>query len=412
LNKQGVLLTGLFLFPLLAGTAFAAGDGQSHHDLARLLKPLTTAPPPIHTEPALDKGEIRALFYGGLPYEGRPTRVFAYFGIPAGADAEHKVPGMVLVHGGGGTAYHEWVRIWNERGYAAIAMDLEGHAPVTNTPWAGPARLGIFQDANLPLTNQWTYHAVADVMLAHSLLAAQPGVNAKKIGVTGISWGGVLAGIVAGVDARFKFAAPVYGCGFLYDSGSFFGGPFRDANAADFAARRKWDPANYFPATAMPMLWVNGDQDPYFSVDITSRSHQAVKGRSFLSIHPAMPHAHPPGWAVNSVPEVYAFADRMLKRGEALPRITRQPSGTNVLVKYASPRPITNAAVWFVTGPLAYQGPDRRIPTFTWQRLDAAVNSKSRTLTVTLPAEAKAYYVNITDSRGLTASANLTCVGK
>ena len=233
-------------------------------------------------------------------------------------------------------------------------------------------------------------------------------MDAKKIGVTGISWGGVLSSLVAGVDARFKFAAPVYGCGFLYDSGGFFGKSLREANAAEFAERRKWDPANYFSATKMPMLWVNGDSDPHFSVDITSRSHEAVKRRSLLIIHPAMPHSHPPGWEVRSVPEIYAFADRMLKSGVALPTITQQPFGTNAVVKYTSPRPITNAAVWFVNEPLTYQGTNRMTPLFTWKHLDAAVNSKTRTVTARVPTEATAYYVNLTDDRGFTVSANLT----
>jgi hypothetical protein len=36
---------------------------------------------------------------------------------------------MVLIHGGGGTAFADWVRLWTGRGYAAIAMDLCGCVP-------------------------------------------------------------------------------------------------------------------------------------------------------------------------------------------------------------------------------------------------------------------------------------------
>ena len=36
---------------------------------------------------------------------------------------------VVLVHGGGGTAFSEWVKLWAKRGYAAIAMDLAGCGP-------------------------------------------------------------------------------------------------------------------------------------------------------------------------------------------------------------------------------------------------------------------------------------------
>lgn len=405
MKTPAVLLTLGFVILCVALPSSAATS--DHHDLSRLLKPLTTTPPQVYPAPALDKENLRAVFFDGLPYQGKATRVFAYLGNPANTDAHHKVPGMVLVHGGGGTAFPEWVRIWNERGYAAIAMDLEGHAPGTNE-FAGPARVGVFNDAHLPLTNQWMYHAVADIMLAHSLLAAQPGVDAKRIGVTGISWGGVLSSLVTGADARFKFAAPVYGCGFLHDSAGFFGKSLRQSVGEDFAQRTMWDPARYFTAARMPILWVNGDQDAHFSVDITSRSHEAMKRNSFLSIHPAMPHSHPPGWQLNSVPEIYAFADHILKRGGPLPRITSQPTGTNIVVKYRSPRTITNAVVWYADGPIVYQQPESMKPAFSWHRLDAALNPKARTVTATLPADAKAYYVNITDERGLTTSTSLS----
>src|SRR2546428_11862991 len=106
----------------------------------------------------------------------------------------------------------------------------------------------------------------------------------------------------------------------------------------------------------MPFLGFNGAQDGHFSVDTPSRSHEAVK-HSWLTIHPAMAHSHPPGWDPKSVPEIYAFADYVLKNGAALPTITRQPSGTSIVVKYASPRPITNATVWFLTEPLSYNAP-------------------------------------------------------
>ena len=38
-------------------------------------------------------------------------------------------PGVVLIHGGGGTAFADWVYLWAKRGYAAIAMDLNGSRP-------------------------------------------------------------------------------------------------------------------------------------------------------------------------------------------------------------------------------------------------------------------------------------------
>ena len=74
-----------------------------------------------------DKGPVRSLFYEGESYGGKPTRVFAYFATPATVDINsaegQRFPAVVLLHGGGGTAFREWVQIWAKRGYAAIAMD-------------------------------------------------------------------------------------------------------------------------------------------------------------------------------------------------------------------------------------------------------------------------------------------------
>jgi hypothetical protein len=72
---------------------------------------------------------VKALYYEGAPYQGKPTRVFAYLGFPKVSPGT-QVPGIVLVHGGGGSAFEVWVRQWNARGYAAIVMDTCGCIPV------------------------------------------------------------------------------------------------------------------------------------------------------------------------------------------------------------------------------------------------------------------------------------------
>src|ERR1035437_2650713 len=69
--------------------------------------------------------DIKAIFYEGLPWKGKPTRAFAYYGLPK-IEGGKNIPAMVLVHGGGGSAFIPWVRLWVNRGYAAISMDTCG----------------------------------------------------------------------------------------------------------------------------------------------------------------------------------------------------------------------------------------------------------------------------------------------
>lgn len=103
---------------------------------------------------------------------------------------------MVLIHGGGGTAFAEWVRMWNREGFAAIAIDTAGTVPEkaaagpsnpkrNRHEFSGPTGWGDFENVDAPVTDQWSYHAVAVSILAHSFLRSQPGVDPKRIGVAG-----------------------------------------------------------------------------------------------------------------------------------------------------------------------------------------------------------------------------------
>ena len=78
----------------------------------------------------LEKSDsINSLLFEGETYKGKPTEVFAYYGLPekkSKLENLGKYPGIVLVHGGGGTAFKWWV----EKGYAAIAIDFGGNMPL------------------------------------------------------------------------------------------------------------------------------------------------------------------------------------------------------------------------------------------------------------------------------------------
>lgn len=58
------------------------------------LEKLTLSPVTHQADGFADDGGLKALFFDGLSWKGKPTRVFAWLGIPA--KREGKVPGMVL----------------------------------------------------------------------------------------------------------------------------------------------------------------------------------------------------------------------------------------------------------------------------------------------------------------------------
>jgi len=350
--------------------------------------------PKTYPAPGFEEKGVTAIFYDGVAYQGKPTRVFAWYGVPKLA-AGAKCPAMVLVHGGGGTAFAEWVRLWVGRGYAAIAMDTCGCVPKgTYGAWerheaGGPAGWGAFEKVDDPTTDQWPYQAVTDVVLAHSLIRSFPEVDPERIGITGISWGGYLTCITAGVDTRFKFAAPVYGCGFLGEDSAWLDafaklGPEKSAKWLGL-----WDPSVYLPRASEPMLWVTGTNDFAYPMDSLQKSYRLPKGQRTLCIRVRMPHGH--GGAGENPEEIHAFADHVLQGKPALATVTGQGrDGKDAWVTVKGETPIVKAELNYTKDTGKWQ--DRK-----WETAPAPMDALKTKATVTLPEGVTVYYFNLID---------------
>lgn len=340
-------------------------------------------------------GTVRQLYYAGELVEGQPTRVFAYYAQPE--KAAGKLPAMVLVHGGGGKAFREWAELWAQRGYAAIAMDLAGNGPdgqrlADGSP--GQTDVQKFDDLAKGIKAAWTYHAVANVIRAVSLLRSLPEVDAERIGVTGISWGGYLTCIVAGLDERLKVAVPVYGCGFLQEDSAWVG------HFAKMPAERRelwirnFDPSQYLAGCQMPILFVNGTNDFAYPLGSYQKSYRLVRGPRALCITVRMPHGHPQGWAPK---EIGLFVDSVLTGGKKFAEISRaRREGQAVQAAFQSTIPITSAGLHYTTD----QGP--------WQKREwktAPAEVRESQVSAVLPAEKGiVYFLTITDERGVVVS--------
>lgn len=333
---------------------------------------------------------VRPVYYEALPYLGKPTRVFAWLGLPA--QRQEKIPGIVLVHGGGGTAYREWVEKWVEHGFAAISIAVEGqtdeHAADGRT-WKrhahpGPPRLGIFEDSDQPLQQQWIYHAVADTILARLLLASLPEVNAEQIGLAGISWGGVVTSTVIGIDDRFAFAIPIYGCGHLFDAENQWG----RALGNNQVYREVWDPMVRMQRVKLPVLWLTWLKDGHFPLTSQSACYRAGTGPRMVAVLPDMGHSHVAGW---KPPDSYAFAESVVNTGRPwLREISHAQNNSRVEVIFASSRPIERAELW-QTADTGYTG------TRTWSSIpaDVTVRSDSIHLSAELPPGSRAWFFNV-----------------
>ncbi len=352
----------------------------------------------------ISSDSVVGIIYDGLAYKKHSQNVFAYYsspGIISGDRSKDKnLPAVVLVHGGGGAAFSQWVALWARRGYLAIAMDWRGNGPdgkhIENGFEEVDGQTPIYR-ITPNLEDQWMYQAVANVILAHNLVRSFSEVDTNRTALIGISWGGVITCTVAGLDERFQVAVPVYGCGFFPTSVSLAHG--LDAlNIKDRATwLRQYDPLHYVGNAKMPMLFVDGPNDPAFYLDSYARTYKLVKNK-VLSIEMGLLHGHyghGSGWEIK---EPYYFIDSYLKNTKPLCKIgnpkikgreIRYPLQSYVSVKKAYLNYTTDTASMLM---------NRK-----WNSIEIPF-TKNRIISSLPPLGTTIWYNSIIDERGLITS--------
>lgn len=418
LYRRSRMLLFLFtIFLLASGYLHAAdlitADPRLPESTPWDLKALSQAP---QFEWVDETSPVRSLVYQGLNYRGKPTKVFAYYASPQTLGLKESqpgpYPGIVLIHGGGGTAFREWAELWAKKGYAAIAMDLAGSRPAedknphkrenrTRLPAGGPDQSHVekFEAVKDDKSEHWCYHAPANAILAHSLIRSFPEVNRDKTAVTGISWGGYLTCIVAGLDNRFKAAVPVYGCGFL-DNHSVFENSIQRLPPED---AKRWmqiyDPGHYLRAVQMPIFFVNGTNDFAYWLSAYQRSFEAVSESTprNIRIEVNMRHSHPAGWAPE---EIARFVNEKLRQERPLP-VVKKPeiNGKQVIAELAQPVKIKTAVLQYTTD----EGPN---PERKWHSIPLQVEG-TKISGAAPPEGTRIWFINVTDETGAMTSSPL-----
>lgn len=371
---------------------------------------------------------LQSFLLDGLPYKGRPTKFYAYLGYPANVTG--RVPAVVLVHGGGGTATAPWAQYWIAKGYAALSLDTEGHLPVKareskpgdpgwktmdslGQPWCGqPGRPHGFADSSLPSEEQWLYHAVADSILSVSYLASRPEVDASRIGIVGISMGSVVCSVVGGLDQRLAFVVP------QYIGGNNELGNVWYASIKEHPEVMRWDPANFYrqPKSKTHWLWINGDNDKYGVPPMTTKSWRETGSNSWMTLLPTQGHGGVFGeTGPNALREIYAFADSVTRGTPPLARILSTTRENNeVTLTWREQTPVRRAQIVHTTEaiPTVEISGDIRNdwPRVNWQVQDMPLPKVTTMPDGTLqaafplPPGMKAGYVNIIDDCGLSSS--------
>lgn len=370
---------------------------------------------PYPNDPDPDKAGIRAVyvyypqsFDPNLDYsasdliEEGALRFFAYIGVPSDMPADSEsFPGLVCVHGGGGHAYAEYVLEAVKQGYAAIAFDTEGCHNITGRGTGAysaadssynkdsVSHLGKdgFATVEKPLTEQWLYYAVCDTAIANTVLRALGDVDENAVGVTGISWGGLVTSTAICYDHRFAFAVPIYISFHVAESHSAgVGGLKTNALAAAI-----WQDASLLAGSPVPTLIITSEFDHWASVDTASSSAHDLPNGALL-IKPGLEHGQQQG---ASLPEIYHFGYHVLSKNGGFVTLKDAPtaeSGRSYTLVPEIPSDVTDvkATLYYRTEPF-YEYVQSNRPTFEKQELTVAPDG---TVAVDIPENACMYFIS------------------
>lgn len=132
--------------------------------------------------------------------------------------AEEKQPAVLVLHGTGGTkdALRPWLNDLARQGFIAVAIDARYHGARSGGAKGADAYTAAITRAWRTPTGQsqehpFYYDTCWDIWRTADYLESRGDVDPKRIGVIGISMGGIETWLAAAVDERFAVAVPAIG---------------------------------------------------------------------------------------------------------------------------------------------------------------------------------------------------------
>jgi len=225
----------------------------------------------------------------------RRSEVYAVMAQPASVTG-HKRPGILVFHGGNGKAEEAAAIGWARQGFVALTPELPGW--IAENEIKGTSRFqgkeyGMNRFAVTPgVRSCAVFDSISAGLGAFNLLEQMPDVDASRLGVTGISWGGYLTTLLCGyLDRRVKAAFSLYGCG-CYDAGTVFA---EALNRLPEDEKRVWlkhyDAGNHSDRITASFLFYAAANDSFFyPPSIAATLNRMQEARKYVCFAPNCDH--------------------------------------------------------------------------------------------------------------------------
>jgi dienelactone hydrolase len=132
------------------------------------------------------------------------------------ANAKGRLPAMIVLHGTGGSkdGVVSWLEGFARQGVVGVAIDARYHGDRSGGAKGSAAYVAAITKAwktptGQPHEHPFYYDTCWDLWRLLDVLERNPGIDPKRIGMLGISMGGIETWLAASVDERVAVAAPL-----------------------------------------------------------------------------------------------------------------------------------------------------------------------------------------------------------
>ncbi len=212
-----IVITSVGLRPPLARSAEPLAPEKAKAAFLKLLD-RPKVPAAVEEAKPTEKGKLvySRWSFASEKKDGIVERVPVLMVAPAGAKG--KLPVMIVLHGTGGSkeGVQSWLEDFAKQGIIGVAIDARYHGGRANAGKGSTAYVAAITKAwqvpaGKPMEHPFYYDTVWDLWRLLDVLEARDNIDAKRMGMMGISMGGIQTWLAASVDDRVKVAAPLIG---------------------------------------------------------------------------------------------------------------------------------------------------------------------------------------------------------
>ena len=247
----------------------------------------------ILSETVRDGVKTTELYLNGAPFNGKPTKIYAWYSAPSGSG---KFPGVVQLHGSGlNKLSSEPSVFYAKHGFACISID-----------WAPPSekrknRQSVFETEGrmtkfgpgfqpLQVEKDYLRNGVMFSRRALDFLRSRPEIDPAKLMVSGVSAGAWHALLLTGLEPELKAVAVKYGAisgiDFSYFTGVF--GPLKMVRQKGY--QEMWlsyfDAANLIPKYKASVLLLSGTDDIFYAMPVVLETFRRIPSPKKLLLRP------------------------------------------------------------------------------------------------------------------------------